>query len=323
MEISPEPLEARVRDLVLMPEPPLPAWVGDLVGSRSLKVLRDGQGAVRVCAREGPRFCHVTAEFDGARTMDILTFQQQVVEAYRAVFGQMEAQHGFFPVRFWAFVPGIHDDMGAGLDRYMAFNAGRFGAYSAHFGQPSSFGRSIPTASAVGVDGDRFVLHCLAADEPGRPVDNPRQIPAYRYSRRFGPMPPCFARATLLRAGSDQPLLLVGGTASITGEESRHVGNLEAQARETFRNLASVVAAAGCGAVPETTGGESLAPLLAAFRELRIYYTRPADRSAIVQLVGDSFSALQGVELFPACLCRAELVVEIEGLALPSGRLES
>lgn len=251
--------------------------------------------------------------------MDILTFQQRVVEAYRTVFDELEARSPSHPVRFWAFVPGIHDDLGAGLDRYMAFNAGRYGAFAAHFGRPTAFGRSVPTASAVGVQGDEFVLHALAADEPGIPIENPRQVSAYHYSRRFGPMPPCFARATLLRGRGGESLLIVGGTASITGEESRHAGHLREQAQETFQNLASVVASAIGGHVPENAPASALEPLLATFQALRIYHPRLEDNPDIKALVKASFPQSCRVEFFQAPLCRPELLIEIEGLAMPRG----
>jgi chorismate lyase/3-hydroxybenzoate synthase len=316
MQASPRTWE-RGDDLSLDTEPPVPAWVGDLVGAAAFNEGLGPHEAIRVGVAEGTRFRHVTAGFDGARAMDILTFQQRVVETYQAVFDRLQSPGASYPVRFWAFLPGIHDDMGAGLDRYMAFNAGRYGAYSARFGGPASFGRSVPTASAVGVRGDRLVLHCLTADEPGLPVENPRQIPAYCYSRRLGPMPPCFARGTLLKKNTHQPLLLVGGTASITGEDSRHVGQLEAQTLETFRNLANVVASATGQRLAAEVGAEGLKPFLAAFRELRTYYVRDADRDSIMGFVRASFPSLRRAEFLQASLCRAELLVEIEGLALP------
>lgn len=288
----------------------------------SAQSLADVEGGPRAERdhREGLRFQHVVAGFDGARDMDILTFQQRVVEAYRSVFEALETHPLSSPVRFWAFLPGIHDDLGAGLDRYMAFNAGRYGAYAAHFSRPADFGRSVPTASAVGVQGDKFILHCLAANEPGLPVENPRQIPAYQYSRRFGPMPPCFARATLLGGQTDSPMLIVGGTASITGEDSRHIGHLEEQARETFRNLASLVASAAGRTLPEEAPAAQLEPFLAAFQELRVYHPRPADQSAINTFIRSYFSSRCRVELLQASLCRSELLIEIEGLAFPGGR---
>jgi chorismate lyase/3-hydroxybenzoate synthase len=252
--------------------------------------------------------------------MDAHTFQHWVAEAYRAAFEQLTSTMFRYPVRFWAFVPGIHDDLGSGLDRYMSFNAGRYGAFALHYGHPSSFGGSIPTGSAVGIQGDQFVLHCLASDEPGRPVENPRQVSSYRYSRRFGPMPPCFARATLVSGNSDQPLLLVGGTASITGEESRHVGDLEAQAGETFSNLASVVAAAAGCTLPENAQKSHIIEFLSAFRDLRVYYSRPAHQAALAELMQANFSPDCRVEWLQASICRAELQVEIEGLATPGMR---
>lgn len=296
---SRRPAEDPGRESLTEAPPLVPEWVAEL-------------------ARE--RFRHVTVGFDGAREMDVGTFRRRVVEAYETIFSELESTTFAHPVRFWAFVPGIHDDLGAGLDRYMAYNTGRYAAFVANFGRPTSFDRTVPTASAVGVPGDRFELHCLAADEPGLPVENPRQVSAYHYSRRFGPLPPCFARATLVRAHTDRPMLLVGGTASITGEESRHDGALYAQAQETFCNLASLVASATGCAQPEETEVPAIEGLVAAFRELRVYYTDPATQGALAGLVDATFSSQCRVEWMQASLCRRELLVEIEGLAFPAVR---
>ena len=84
--------------------------------------------------------------------------------------------------------------MGGGLDRYMVFNAGRFDGYAQWLCASDGFGRLLPTASAVGVISDDLVIYCLASDTRGTPVENPRQKPAYKYSQRYGPMPPCFSR---------------------------------------------------------------------------------------------------------------------------------
>jgi hypothetical protein len=138
-------------------------------------------------------------------------------------------------------------------------------------------------------------------------------------------MPPCFARATLLRPRSEQPALLVGGTASIIGEESRHVDILDAQARETFRNLASLVASAVGRTLPEDTTATEIHSLLNRFQELRVYYTNPAHRERLAALVRTTFSSQCRVEWLQVLLCRAELLVEIEGVAYPetSGAAEA
>lgn len=248
--------------------------------------------------------------------MDILTFQQRVFEAYQTVFRELETESPSNPVRFWAYIPGIHDDLGAGLDRYMAFNAGRYSAFATQFGRPTAFDRSVPTASAVGIRGDQFALHGLAASTPGQAVENPRQVSAYHYSRRFGPMPPCFARATLMETPTGESVLLVGGTASITGEESRHVGDLHQQSLETCRNLANVVASAEATKVREDASVDELRSLLANFKDIRVYHPRESDGPMISAFVKDAFPTSCRIELVQAWLCRPELLIEIEGLAL-------
>lgn len=287
---------------VLAAKASTPAWVGEL---------------------ERDRFRTISLSFDDVLSMDILTFQQRIVETYLSVFEQLESTELSHAVRFWAFVPGIHDALGAGLDRYMAFNAGRYGAFALRYGRSTGFSRSVPTASAVGIQDDRFVLHCLASDEPGLPVENPRQTSAYHYSKRYGPIPPCFARATLVRGHAAETLLMVGGTASITGEESRHIGDIEGQVTEIFRNLASVTASAGGRMISEQAslaGLAELKPLLTAFRDVRVYFANAAHQPRLAALLGQVFPPDCRVEWHPASLCRAELLVEIEGVATLSAR---
>jgi chorismate lyase/3-hydroxybenzoate synthase len=262
------------------------------------------------------RLHHVSADFGDVRTLNAETFEQRVRDAYEQIFEQLE-ESGKYPVRFWAFVPGIHDDLGGGLDGYMVFNAGRYRAFASRFGSPTAFSRSVPTASAVGVAGDVFSLHCLGADVPGQPIENPRQVSAYHYSRRYGPMPPCFARATLLQGGADEPMVLVGGTASIIGEESHHVDVPVAQARETLVNLASVVASAVGRALPAGATDAEIRSLLTCFRELRVYYKRSDQRALFADLVHAAFAPDCRVEWCEASLCRSELLIEIEGVAFP------
>ncbi len=294
--------------------PCLPAWVAELPGLAVVEPTATRADALVVGLARGVAFSRVEVVLSGVRRMDILTFQQAVAEAYRAVFDRLASTATPHPLRFWAFVPGIHEDMGAGLDRYMAFNAGRFSAYAAWCGGRGAIGGAVATGSAVGVSGDRLEIHCLAGRETGTPVENPRQIPAYRYSRHFGPLPPCFSRATALGERlPDGARLLVGGTASIRGEDSLHAGELVLQTRETLWNLASLVRSA-C-----RLGSEerelSLAPWLGRFRELRVYLSRPEDAPAVREIVASHFAGVARIELLQAALCRAELLVELEGVA--------
>jgi hypothetical protein len=109
-------------------------------------------------------------------------------------------------------------------------------------------------------------------------------------------------------------MLLVGGTASIVGEQSMHLGDLTGQIDETFRNLAAVVASAcGVPAAAEDRAQESR--LLSGYREIRLYHREMSGRDEMIPRILEAFSGAERVEVRQAVLCRPELLVEIEGLA--------
>lgn len=237
-------------------------------------------------------------------------FREATREAYLELL-RIVAEYGHV-VRIWNFIPSILAPLGALPHRYMVFNAGRFAAYESHLGCAGAFAVGVATASGTGHAGADLAIHALAFPEPGRSVENPRQVPAYRYSQRYGPRPPCFARATLLQASSDAPdRLLVGGTASILGEDSEHLHQLDAQVDETLRNLEALVAAGWV----QARNAESLQPSLSCFKHVRVYHPERIPSDAVrIRLVG-AFDRVESFELVTADLCRPELLVEIEGLA--------
>jgi len=275
--------------------------VNETVGVRARR--RDAIGPVDIVCADP--LAVLSTSVRGARAMAADELRARVADAYIAV-GRALTAIGRVPIRFWNFVPDPGDPMGGGLDRYMVFNAGRFDGYTKWLGASNEFGRLLPTASAVGVIGDDLVIYGLASDVRGTPVENPRQTPAYRYSRRYGPMPPCFSRATIATLNG-APRLLVGGTASIVGEHSVHVGDADAQLEETLRNLDALIRAA--------SGDPRSVSALDRLRDLRVYVARPEDAAAIRSTLDARCPRADRIELAIARVCRPELLVEIEGLA--------
>jgi chorismate lyase/3-hydroxybenzoate synthase len=276
------------------------------------------------------RFHLLTVRVPEARALPRAAFQEAAAGAYRRIEGALRDQRRQHPVRLWNHIPGIHDAMGGGQDRYMVFNAGRFEALAAWLGGRESFDTRLASASGVGHEGQDLVIHCLAADRPGRAVANPRQIAPHRYTRKYGPLPPCFARATVIdTAPCAPPLVFVGGTASIVGQSSLHPGNLARQIAETLTNLAVLLQAAG---LADAASGDVTPAWLRCLRDIRVYYPRADHRAELERLLADAFPHLRGIEWVRADLCRAELLVEIEGVAqleipaispIPSGELAS
>ena len=285
-----------------------PAWAEAWVaGSAITQTVADG---VEMTLRETGMAALLTARWREFTSLP----RGAAIEAAQAVYLAIAAtlpQQLHSPVRFWNHIPGIHDAMGEGMDRYMAFNAGRFAGFSQWLGSPSTFPRSVATASGIGHFGRDLVIHVLASRHAGVAVHNPRQTPPFAYSQRFGPRPPCFARATLL---SETGLLLIGGTASIRGEESVNLGDLAGQLQETLINLDALVGRAG-----EMAGH---AAGLASIHDLRIYHPRREDAPTIRQALAKAMPNASSVQFVHADLCRRELLVEIEGLAQlrPQGR---
>jgi enamine deaminase RidA (YjgF/YER057c/UK114 family) len=283
----------------LIPRPP--HWVEDALGADARRI--ETIDPVDIVAAHS--LAMLATSVPGARSMSADALRARVADAYIAI-GRALTALDRVPIRFWNFVPDPGEPMGDGLDRYMVFNAGRFKGYAQWLCGSNDFGRLLPTASAVGVISDDVVIFCLASDTRGTPVENPRQKPAYKYSTRYGPMPPCFSRATVASINGARRLL-VGGTASIVGEDSMHIGDVDAQLEETLRNLEALIDAA----LPDTQAGAALARLL----DLRVYVARPEDAGAIRSVLATRCPRAARIELTVARVCRPELLVEIEGIA--------
>jgi chorismate lyase/3-hydroxybenzoate synthase len=283
----------------LSPRPP--QWVDDALGTNDCR--SDRVASVEAIVSGSLLFLRTSVT--GARGLPADDLRARVSDAYVAM-GTALSAFSRQPIRFWNYIPDPGDSMGCGLDRYMVFNAGRFDGYTKWQGPASRFGPSLATASGVGTIGDDLVVHCLASDVGGTPVENPRQKPAWQYSPRYGPMPPCFSRATIASVNGRR-LLLIGGTASIIGEDSRHHDDVGAQLEETLRNLEALIERAGGAALGEAALGRLV--------DLRAYIARAHDAPSIRSELDARCPRAARIDLAIARVCRPELLVEIEGVA--------
>jgi chorismate lyase/3-hydroxybenzoate synthase len=288
-----------IPDLDLCP----PRWVDEALGPHASKV--DVGPRVRAMA-SGPLVL-LTTTIALALEMPAHTLRSEVALSYQGLERSLVLL-AREPIRFWNYIPSIGDAMGDGLDRYMVFNSGRYDAFAPRRRDGgTSFDRPIATASAVGVGGRDLVVHCLASDSPGSPVENPLQISSWRYSARYGPMPPCFSRATIATLGLRRALL-IGGTASIVGEQSMHRDDAKAQMQETLRNIGALVAASGSRL---DSDGDALGRIV----DLRVYATSDRVADVVRRQLAACCPNVRRVEIVRARMCRPELLLEIEGVA--------
>ena len=204
-------------------------------------------------------------------------------------------------LRIWNYLDAI--TLGEGdTERYRQFCVGRAR------GMGDFDTSNLPAATAIGRCDDQRTLqvYWLAACEAGTPVENPRQVSAYRYPREYGRQSPSFARAMLPPADGHMPLLL-SGTASVVGHATQHVGELLAQIEETFTNFDALLGAARLRApwLPAQFGPGT---------RLKVYVRDrddlPLVKAALDQRFGDRVPRV----LLHAAICRRELSMEIDGV---------
>ncbi|MDR1995389.1 Rid family hydrolase [Azonexus sp.] len=231
-----------------------------------------------------------------------LPLQQTSEDAYQRIFALLDRESYPYLWRVWNYLADINIERN-GLERYRQFNIGRHNAFVA-------CGRlaegKVPAACALGTRSGPLTIAFMAGRNAPVPIENPRQVSAYRYPRRYGPISPTFSRAALAQLPG-QELLFISGTASIVGHQTLHVGDVAGQTRETLTNIAALLAAANQQArtTPYTLGELSL----------RIYIRYAADYPCVRTIIEEQIGKANPVVYVQADICRSDLLVEIEALA--------
>ncbi|WP_425451792.1 pteridine-dependent deoxygenase [Solilutibacter pythonis] len=237
--------------------------------------------------------------------IEVAESENGIREAARHAYarlGEFVAARGFpHLLRIWNYLDAITHGEGD-AERYREFCVGR----AAGLGDFRT--ALLPAATAIGRCDEARVLqiYWLAAKAPGRPVENPRQVSAYRYPRQYGPQPPSFARAMLPPTVDHTPLLL-SGTAAVVGHASRHEGELLKQIEETFVNFDALLAAA-------RLRQPALPPAFGAGTRLKVYVRDAADLPLVARALDERLGAHVPRLVLHAAICRRELAVEIDGV---------
>ena len=214
--------------------------------------------------------------------------------AYRLLLDAIDRHGHPHLARVWNYLADINEGDGDD-ERYRQFTIGRAEGMT---GIPAA---RFPAATAIGrVDGVReLVVFSLSAQAFATPIENPRQVSAYRYPREYGPVPPSFARA--LRLDGARPTLLVSGTASVVGHATAHDSTFE-QSVETLRNLDALLDEA------------RMDRALAGRTWLRGYVRDPADAPIVrAALAGRGVPDTHLICLHGE-ICRRDLLLEIDGV---------
>ncbi|HCL86443.1 MAG TPA: pteridine-dependent deoxygenase [Comamonadaceae bacterium] len=323
MSLAPSPLHVHyMRDdlAALLPAPDLLAVFGfgpDAPSSNDPRYLRVplalwGAPALETwraaapvtCGREGA----VQWSSDGAWLFGAIEVDEAsaggITAAARTAYAELTrfVRARGFPhlIRIWNYLDAITHGEGDG-ERYREFCVGRAQGLG-----PVDVA-TLPAATAIGrCDGTRVLqVYWLAAQVPGTPLENPRQVSAYRYPRQYGPQSPSFARAMLPPTADRTPLLL-SGTAAVVGHASQHAESLSAQIDETLCNFDALLQAA-------RARQPALPAALGAGTRLKAYVRDAADLPTVERMLRERLAGVPFIVLH-AAVCRSELAVEIDGV---------
>ena len=220
--------------------------------------------------------------------------------AYAELIARVRASKHPYLIRIWNYFADINlGDEDA--ERYRQFCVGRAQAVDAEFNNPP------PAATAIGSPAnDGLHVIALCSSQPATALENPRQTPAWQYPRQYGKVSPGFSRGAVLNAGTDAPVLLASGTASIVGPASMHVDDVAEQCRESLRHLRTLL-----------DEGQKHSRRPFAFAEcqaLRVYLRDPAQLEAVRSVFDASGIPAQNIVYLHGEVCRHELAVELEGV---------
>jgi 2-iminobutanoate/2-iminopropanoate deaminase len=147
--------------------------------------------------------------------------------------------------------------------------------------------------------------HVVVEPVAKRAITNHRALnEAYDYAR-----PSSFSRGMRVELGGGAVMLLISGTASIDEHGATvHAGDFRAQCRRTFQNITALLASEG-------VTWKDIVRTTCYLRDIdRDYAQFNQERTAFYKEQGlDPLPASTGVQ---AKLCRPELLVEIEAIAM-------
>lgn len=229
-------------------------------------------------------------------------------EQMRAI---LEAEEMTFDnlVRQWNYIGGILE-INNEIQNYQAFNEVRNENYT-KYRRASGY----PAATGIGMKFDSVKIDFIAVKAEGPisviPIENPDQLNPYAYEQkvlkgippggRCDKHPPQFERAVLF--GNN---LFVSGTASILGQDTIGLGDVEMQTVVTIENIIKLYHSNKIPHDEKNTSGQDMELII-----LRAYVKDQNDFSKVKAICSRYFPGVPAIYI-EADICRDDLLVEIE-----------
>jgi len=216
-------------------------------------------------------------------------------------------------VRQWNYIGNILEEKN-GLQNYQIFNEVRseyYRKYRTVHGYPAATGIGMKLGG-VTID---FCAVMTNEKVMVKPIENPNQINAYEYGQQVlkggsgkgksVKHPPKFERALFLKENF-KSTLLISGTASIIGQDTIGIDDVEKQTRITIENINKLTEQRRNGQNIVNTDTEWGKYIL-----LRVYIKNQSDFSKVKMICAEQFPFVPAI-FIESDICRDNLLVEIE-----------
>ena len=221
---------------------------------------------------------------------------EDLQETYKDIVQLLNSEH-YSLLRVWHYLPQLAEP-----SDYQVFCDARAQAFSSHKEN------SYCAATVIGTGSYYGVVYFIAVRKAGIAVNNPRQTLPHLYPKHYVEPAPMFARSTLKQWG-DRSHLYISGTAAIVGHTSLHNSDADAQLSEIVNNLKSLLSEAA-----KTEHGYSNMPL-ARLQHIKLYVDKRVSED-ITTLIDRHLGSDIELQAFEGQMCRPELLVEIEAMAI-------
>lgn len=216
-------------------------------------------------------------------------------------------------VRQWNFIGNILK-IKNGYQNYRIFNEVR-----SEFYQKYRTIHGYPAATGIGMKlGGVLIDFCAVMTNDTvevKPIENPNQINAYEYSQQVlkgitgdgksVKHPPQFERALLL-GNNIQSTLFISGTASIIGQDTIGIDDVEKQTIVTIENINKLTDQKRIGQISINSDAD-----WGKFIFLRVYVKNQDDFSKVKMICAEHFPEVPAI-FIESDICRENLLVEIE-----------
>lgn len=231
------------------------------------------------------------------------TLEHATQVAYGEIFTQIKELGYPHLIRTWNFFPEIHTQHNK-INNYKLFCSGRSQAYT----QADVSSSPYPAATVIGSQQPGLFIYYIASKHAGIGIENSQQVSAFEYPSSYSADPPLFSRA-LLHKTSQQDILFISGTASITGHQTQHLGNVEKQLALCVSNIEHLLYTA-------SQDHQFVRTSFSACDQIKVYLKDASDLAIVKLLLQDYVQLGANIHYLHGDMCRDDLLVEIEALVI-------